>query len=672
MPCDERLKAMLEGLDVLAVAVDRAGCVTFANPRVCELTGVAAGDIIGMSWFDSFLPEPERELLRQRFAEVVMVPAATVRQETGLVASDGSVHRVNWSSSLLIGPDGSATGCVALGDDVTLSRQARALERRLSAALQQTAESVVITDTTGDILYVNPAFERISGYAAAEVTGRNPRVLQSGKQDERFYQDLWGHLVAGRTWQGELVNRARDGHLYVEQATITPVRDPSGEIVNFVAVKRDVSAERARAAEVAAANDERVQVARLLAAFEPLETPEATAAAIVEAVNALPDVAAAWLVTFEPDGSATVFAGTPGPWPAGHVGDAVPAARAAVLRQDAQVGAIVRPWLRQPGDPAFFDDAAATGITATASAPIGNGEVLGVLRVGATGPDAIAKLERHLPAIVNFAAASRSLLMPALRARQQLAESRAAMGGRIEADAFTPVFQPIVRLGTGAIAGFEALTQFDDGTRPDAVFGEAARVGLGHDLEVACLRAAVAASNELPAGGWLSLNASPRLILEDPRLPALLSERSRQVVIEITEHEPVHDYEALRSALIRLGSDLLVAVDDAGAGVANFSHLVELRPDFVKIDISLVRGVNADLTRQALIVGLHHFAQSTNRDVIAEGIESEAERRTLIGLGIEYGQGFLFGRPAPAASWSEHARRPRVTRIGDPRVATTA
>jgi EAL domain-containing protein (putative c-di-GMP-specific phosphodiesterase class I) len=113
----------------------------------------------------------------------------------------------------------------------------------------------------------------------------------------------------------------------------------------------------------------------------------------------------------------------------------------------------------------------------------------------------------------------------------------------------------------------------------------------------------------------------------------------------------VDDYAALRSAIVKLGPDLRIAVDDAGAGVANFSHLVELRPDFVKIDIGLVRGVNADLTRQALVVGLRHFAQATNRDVIAEGIETEAERRTLQALGVNLGQGFLFGQPAPAQDW---------------------
>ena len=100
-----------------------------------------------------------------------------------------------------------------------------------------------------------------------------------------------------------------------------------------------------------------------------------------------------------------------------------------------------------------------------------------------------------------------------------------------------------------------------------------------------------------------------------------------------------------------LGSGLRLAVDDAGAGVANFNHLVELRPQFVKVDIGLVRGVNADLTRQALVVALLHFATATDCQVVAEGIETEPERGVLEKLEIPLGQGYLFGRPASAEAW---------------------
>jgi PAS domain S-box-containing protein len=214
---------------------------------------------------------------------------------------------------------------------VTASREARALERRLSAAVEQTAESVVITDVEGRIVYVNPAFERVSGYGRDEVMGLTPRVLQSGFQDERFYAQMWALLAAGKPWTGELVNRAKDGRTYVEEASITPIRDGSGVTTNYVAVKRDATREREVDAILAASREERLQVARILAEFEPADTPEGTGAAIVSAVQALPDIAAAWIVIFDPDGAASIVAATPAPFPADYVGRLVPPERAAGL-----------------------------------------------------------------------------------------------------------------------------------------------------------------------------------------------------------------------------------------------------------------------------------------------------------------------------------------------------
>jgi PAS domain S-box-containing protein len=114
---------------------------------------------------------------------------------------------------------------------------------RLDAAIEQTAEGVIITDTQGTIVYVNPAFERITGYNCTEVVGQNPRVLKSGKQDAAVYEDLWSHLEAGEMWQGRLVNRKKDGTFYTAEATITPVHNGRGRVVNYVSVQRDVTHE---------------------------------------------------------------------------------------------------------------------------------------------------------------------------------------------------------------------------------------------------------------------------------------------------------------------------------------------------------------------------------------------------------------------------------------------
>jgi PAS domain S-box-containing protein len=115
--------------------------------------------------------------------------------------------------------------------------------RQLSAVIEQTAESVIITDVNGAITYVNPAFEQVSGYSQTEVIGRNPHILKSGKQDTAFYRQLWKTIRSGQVWHGRLTNKKKNGSLFVEEATITPVRNEIGTIVNYVAIKRDVTRE---------------------------------------------------------------------------------------------------------------------------------------------------------------------------------------------------------------------------------------------------------------------------------------------------------------------------------------------------------------------------------------------------------------------------------------------
>lgn len=117
------------------------------------------------------------------------------------------------------------------------------IQKRLSAAIDQTSDTVIITDTGGRITYVNPAFERISGYSRTEVIGQNPRLLKSGQQSAAFYQELWATIRAGRVWRGRLINKKKDGTLYTEDATISPIQDRQRTIVNYVAVKRDISRE---------------------------------------------------------------------------------------------------------------------------------------------------------------------------------------------------------------------------------------------------------------------------------------------------------------------------------------------------------------------------------------------------------------------------------------------
>ncbi len=131
-----------------------------------------------------------------------------------------------------------------LEKEVEGRRQAEAERQLLFEAICQSDESIVITDESGNIVFVNPAFERLTGFSKEEVIGQNPRILQSGQHDNAFYEDMWETILSGQTWHGELVNRKKDGTLFIEKASISPVFDSDNRIVNFIAVKHDITEQR--------------------------------------------------------------------------------------------------------------------------------------------------------------------------------------------------------------------------------------------------------------------------------------------------------------------------------------------------------------------------------------------------------------------------------------------
>jgi EAL domain-containing protein (putative c-di-GMP-specific phosphodiesterase class I) len=276
--------------------------------------------------------------------------------------------------------------------------------------------------------------------------------------------------------------------------------------------------------------------------------------------------------------------------------------------------------------------------------------MLGAIVVCTQAVDGITFLAGRLPTLESFGAVASALLAPGILARQRRGEVRGELEAVLERQAFDPVYQPIIDLASGRTVGHEALTRFHDGIRPDRRFADAGAIGLGLELESACLTAAIASSAQLPGSGWLSLNVSPDLLLERGRLRACLGSSVRPVVLEVTEHVAIEDYVAFRAAVSSVGPKVRVAVDDAGAGFASFRHIVELRPDFVKLDLGLVHSIDHDTVRQALVAGIVYFAVKSGCQLIAEGIETSGERDLLHGLGVGLGQGYLLGRPAGATN----------------------
>ena len=211
------------------------------------------------------------------------------------------------------------------------------------------------------------------------------------------------------------------------------------------------------------------------------------------------------------------------------------------------------------------------------------------------------------------------------------------------------VFQPVADLATGEMVGVEALARFnvEPHRPPDEWFDEAERVGRGPELELAAIAAALDRFAELPAHAFLAVNASP-ITAAMPELEALIARHpTDRVVLELTEHTKVDDYDGLLAALDRLRErGTRIAVDDTGAGYAGLQHLLRIRPHVLKLDTALTHGIDADPVRRSLAAALVTFASETDATIIAEGIETAEELATLQRLGIPWGQGFHLARPA--------------------------
>jgi len=286
------------------------------------------------------------------------------------------------------------------------------------------------------------------------------------------------------------------------------------------------------------------------------------------------------------------------------------------------------------------------GFRTTAYAPIRrDGQLLAVLAVASRDGDSPQWMSDRLPAVEELASFAGTLFGSDMVRRGASDAARERIQRILDERAYHPVFQPVVTADTHEVVGYEALTRFDDGTRPDLCFAEAHAVGMGIELEVACATAALAEASSLPHDQWVSVNLSPAAVLSGTAA-APLHAPGRRIIVEITEHEPIESYPDLRAAIDACGG-CEISVDDAGAGYASLRHILELQPDVVKLDIALVRDIDADPARQALAAGLCHFASQTGTTLIAEGVETEAEAAVLAGLGVELMQGYLFGRPGP-------------------------
>ncbi|HSG55672.1 MAG TPA: EAL domain-containing protein, partial [Paracoccaceae bacterium] len=236
------------------------------------------------------------------------------------------------------------------------------------------------------------------------------------------------------------------------------------------------------------------------------------------------------------------------------------------------------------------------------------------------------------------------------------AEVRARVEEMLDGHAITIFHQPIHDLATGEPMGVECLARFPNTTRrgPDQWFEDAERVGLGVELEMAAVRAALETLGHVPNGKYVAINASPATILSGMLERELEGVDTGKLVIEVTEHQQVADYTVLSRQLARLKDKVRIAIDDVGTGYSGLRHIVDLQPDILKMDMALTRDIHRDPARRALTGALVQLARDIGCKLVAEGIETIEERNAMADLGVDYGQGYFFARPLPVVAAQQH------------------
>jgi PAS domain S-box-containing protein len=522
----------------------------------------------------------------------------------------------------------------------------------LSKAIDQASESIVVTDPSATIVYANSSVERTSGYLLEEVLGQNPSLFRSGLHDVTFFQIMWAHLAGGEAWHGTLINRRKTGELYEEDTTISPIHDVEGRLTAYVAVKRDLTVERRLETIRTREQKDRLDVLDIIQEVRRGESLHTTAETFCRAATNLNSIDSALMVLIQSDGTLLTI-GTGGESFGGATSGATldyPHPERIIERTMAGAW-----WLDlSTAETRSRDELTARmvqgGVTAIGSVPIRwEGQLVGVLALASKAPDGPEWMSSRLPVFEELGSYAGALFGSEAEVFSKRETLRNDILSVMDEQKFRPVFQPFVDLKSGRVVGYEALTRFNDSSRPEQRFAQAHSVGLGSELESMCALAALDASKELPRDMWLSVNFSPAAIIDGHA--AMVARRAeRRLVIEVTEHAQIKNYAALRRALKAMG-DCQLAVDDAGAGYTSLSHILELHPDFVKLDISLVRDIDTNAARQAMIAGMCHFAAQSGTTLIAEGIETEAEANMLRDLGVPLGeggmlgQGYLFGRP---------------------------
>ena len=241
---ERHFRRVLESIELKVLAIDLEGNITFCNDALVKLLGWDREQLIGRNWLDKLVVDRCRDDCAEFFNKLLIQKQDPAEHESWIKGQTGDEFLIRWHDTFLTDTLNNPIGLIFMGEDITHDRDNEIKIRHLSQAVEQSPASVVLTNNKGEIEYVNPKFESVTGYSLDEVKGYNPRILKSGETSTEDYSQLWSKIKKGETWRGVFHNRKKNGDLFWESASISGIRSPEGKITHYLAVKEDITEQK--------------------------------------------------------------------------------------------------------------------------------------------------------------------------------------------------------------------------------------------------------------------------------------------------------------------------------------------------------------------------------------------------------------------------------------------
>ncbi|HKJ76881.1 MAG TPA: EAL domain-containing protein, partial [Gammaproteobacteria bacterium] len=672
----DRIQRYLDVAGVMLLALNRDGRVALINRFGLELLGYQRREEVeGRDWFENFLPDSCREAVRTVFNRLIAgdVPPAAESYENPVLTRSGQELLVRWTNTVVRDERGRILQTLTSGMDVTEQREVEAGLLLRKRALEATVNGILITDAGSPenrITYVNPAFERITGYSAEEALGRDPGFLQGSDRDQPAARKIARALREHHHVAVLLRNYRKDGSLFWNELHIAPVKDEKGQVTNYVGVINDLTEHKRyeQQLEHQATHDDLTGLPNRNLLRDRLNQ----ALVYGDRHNQPVGVLLIDLDQFKLINDSL-----------GHdVGDQVLCTIAERLEEVVRPGDTVA---RQGGDEFVLvlmemedpqrAEAVAAEVLRCISEPL---ELAGQeLRIGASigvslyprdGADAPALLRNADAAMYQAKDTGRSHFHLFTADLERRATERLTLGNdlrrALEESDLDLYYQPQIDARTGAVTGFEALSRWlypDAGeVPPDRFIPIAAESGLTPVLGEWVLWTACRQLSQWHQAGFPSLTVAVNVsgqqlrdqdlaglvarVLEETGIPA------SQLELELTESEVMQDPEKAAATLERIKAlGVQLAIDDFGTGYSSLAHLKRFAFDRIKIDRTFVREVTSEPSDAAIVRTIIATARALKLVTVAEGVETEAQQRYLQRQGCDILQGFRFAPGLSAA-----------------------